>query len=145
MGSAYSTNTFTCHPSQLSAPGVLIVRGKLSELYAEMRVFGHLPACNWIAKYAGGGGLGGHRIFAARNKEVRAKPKHGAFGFRFSWSRGHARQNLWPYMRRDITLSGGLVVLNHCEGLRQEVLLPTPYDLLGRAFLGSQGSCFNGF
>jgi hypothetical protein len=48
-------------------------------------------------------------------QETRGKSKHGAFGFRFSWSRGHARQNLWPYIRRDVTHSGGLKSLQRTE------------------------------
>jgi hypothetical protein len=130
---------------------VLVVRGNYQSYTQKYGVFGHPPACNWLAQNVGGGAcLGGRRTFAARNSKTTGQDpiKHGAFGFRFSWSRGHARQNLWSYMRRDVTThSGGPpgVVLNDCEGLRQEALLPSPCDLMPRrAFLGSQGPCFNG-
>jgi hypothetical protein len=102
----------------LSAPGVLIVRGKLSELYAEMWGFGHLPACNWLARPARRGwGLGGRRAFAARNRRPGKKifTALSDFTFRGQGDMRHARQNVWPYMRRDITLSGVLKSLRRTE------------------------------
>jgi hypothetical protein len=54
-----------------------------------------------------GPGPGGPPGICRAQQEARANPKHGTFGFHFSWSRGHARQNLWPYMRRVVTHSGG--------------------------------------
>ena len=148
MGSAYSTNTFTCHPSLLSALGALIARGKLSA--------GFLATCRRatasIAQHAGGGAweATGHLPRAAGGQgNIYSSRFRISFGFRFSWSpRGYAR-HATKFMA--FYICGGIsppwVVLNHCEGLRQAeaALLPTPCDLLGRAFLCSQGSCFSGF
>ena len=62
-----------------------------------------------------GQGLGARWAFAARGRRPGQNPSTGAFEFRFSWSRGHARQNVWPYMRRDVTHSGGLKSLQRTE------------------------------
>jgi hypothetical protein len=116
MGSTYSTNTFTLlsKPKPAFRAGVLLVRGKLSGSYAEMRGFGHCRRATGSPSTQGVGPTRPPGICRAQ-QETREKFKHGAFGFRFSWSRGHARQNLWPYIRRDVTHSGGLKSLQRTE------------------------------
>jgi hypothetical protein len=115
---------------------VLVVRGKLSELHAETRVFGHLPACNWLAQHAGGGAweAAGHLPRAAGG-QGKANPSTALSDFAFR-GQGAMRDKMYGLV------CGGMsptrVVLNHCKGLRQEALLPTPCDLSGRASISWQ-------
>jgi hypothetical protein len=103
--------------------------------------FGHLPACNGLFQNAGGRAWepAGHLPRAAGGQVKTQARALSNFAFR---GQGAMRDKMYGL------ICGGMsptrVVLNDCEGLRQEALLPSPCDLSGRAFLGSQGSGFNG-
>ena len=60
-------------------------------------------------------GLGQPQALGASGRRPGPNPRAGGFRTSLSWSRGHARQYLWPYIRLDVTQSGALTLLRRTE------------------------------